>query len=278
MSCLAMDTQHLERETNMSEKKTDEWWAEWAQTLVKGAMSLPFVKIDRDEFLSSITPPGKIVDWSKHVPLDFYPKDKISYFAEGVIRKHRLGATGSSAALGLIPPGPLTPAGITSDMLQYTGHMLIVAQKLAYLYGFPSLTDKNRTWTDSASSILILCLGAALGGEEAIKIIHRFAREIAKIVAKKLPLKTFGNAAWYIALKQLMAWVGIKLNKDVFAQGVAKVIPFVGAILSGGVTYFSFGQMARRLKETLEKDVEAFATWKDEGKIADEEPFTPVDE
>lgn len=36
-----------------------------------------------------------------------------------------------------------------------------------------------------------------------------------------------------------------------FANGIAKIIPFIGAVLSGGLTYASFKPMSKRLKNHL---------------------------
>ena len=51
-------------------------------------------------------------------------------------------------------------------------------------------------------------------------------------------------------------WIGIKITKDSFAKNVGKLVPIVGAPISGGMTYWTFKPMARRLKKHLDESWE----------------------
>ena len=46
-------------------------------------------------------------------------------------------------------------------------------------------------------------------------------------------------------------WIGIKLTKESFAKGLGKVVPFLGGVISGGLTYATFKPGAKKLKKTL---------------------------
>lgn len=54
--------------------------------------------------------------------------------------------------------------------------------------------------------------------------------------------------------------VRCKVTKDSFAKGAAKVIPFLGAGLSGGITYLTFKPQANRLMKHLREDSNVFAS------------------
>lgn len=41
------------------------------------------------------------------------------------------------------------------------------------------------------------------------------------------------------------------MTKQIFARGVGKVVPIVGAVLSGGITYSTYRPLANRLKKYL---------------------------
>lgn len=249
----------------MAEKNNSEGAGE---LIFRGAMSLPLIKVDREKFLSKIIPPGKEVDWSDHVPADFYSRSELEKFAKGSISKHKWASTAVSASLGLIPPGPWTVAGISGDVIQYTGHVLILAQKLAYLYGFPPLTDGTGKWTDAAENSLILFLGVALGCEGANQAIKKFVPVVAAAVAKRLPKHIAANAAWFAALKKVLPVLGIHMGgKAGFAKAVAKGIPILGAGLSGGITFFSFGPMAKRLLKNFQDDADSFSKWDESVRI-----------
>ena len=45
--------------------------------------------------------------------------------------------------------------------------------------------------------------------------------------------------------------IGVKMNKQIFARGIKYIIPFVGAAISGGFTFVTFGSMAKRLQKHL---------------------------
>ena len=52
-------------------------------------------------------------------------------------------------------------------------------------------------------------------------------------------------------IKALLKMVGIKLTKDVAAKSVAKVIPVLGGVASGGLTFASLKVMSKRLYDKL---------------------------
>lgn len=47
------------------------------------------------------------------------------------------------------------------------------------------------------------------------------------------------------------ALTGIRMTKQIFAGGVVKIVPFVGALASGGITAATTFPMSRRLQKHL---------------------------
>ncbi len=41
------------------------------------------------------------------------------------------------------------------------------------------------------------------------------------------------------------------MTKDIFAKGVSKVIPFIGGVISGGITLATYAPMCLKLKDYL---------------------------
>ena len=41
------------------------------------------------------------------------------------------------------------------------------------------------------------------------------------------------------------------MNKEIFAKGVSKIIPVVGGVASGGLTYVTFKPCAKKLERYL---------------------------
>ena len=48
------------------------------------------------------------------------------------------------------------------------------------------------------------------------------------------------------------------MTKETFAKGVGKIIPILGGIVSGGLTFFTFRPCAKRLQKTLQGEMELF--------------------
>lgn len=47
--------------------------------------------------------------------------------------------------------------------------------------------------------------------------------------------------------------IGVKMTKQIFADSISKVIPVLGGIVSGGLTYATFRTCAGRLKRKFDE-------------------------
>jgi len=70
-------------------------------------------------------------------------------------------------------------------------------------------------------------------------------------VLKKLPQETPTTETICPVVKKVAAYSGIRTSKQLFAGGVAKLLPVAGAILSGGLTFATFLPMSKRLQKHL---------------------------
>ena len=55
----------------------------------------------------------------------------------------------------------------------------------------------------------------------------------------------------YPVVKKVATLLGFQMTKQIFARGVAKVVPIVGGVASGGLTYVTYKPMAIKLKKHL---------------------------
>lgn len=90
-----------------------------------------------------------------------------------------------------------------------------------------------------------------LGTNRANQAVSQVAGMIAKNIAKKLPQKALTKGVIYPIVKKVAGYVGVSMTKKMFANGVAKVVPVIGAVVSGGFTLGSFLPMAERLQKHL---------------------------
>ena len=179
--------------------------------------------------------------------------DEIDNIADEVINYERNCVSGISAALGA-PGGWAMAATIPADIVQYYGYTLRATQKLLYLYGFPEVdSDEEGIRLDSQTiNQLILCLGVMNGVAGANNAIKGMAKALAVGVEKKLLNAALTKGTFYPLVKEIAKWFGIKMTKSIFAGFFKKAIPFVGGIVGGGITFFSFKPCCYRLKAALQ--------------------------
>ncbi|MFE6825452.1 hypothetical protein [Streptomyces sp. NPDC057690] len=156
-----------------------------------------------------------------------------------------------SAAAGI--PGIFAlPATVPADMAQYFGHMLRIAQKLAYLYSWPDLFSEDGDDVDDATmGVLTLFFGVMFGTQSANAAVGKVAGMMAEQVAKKLPQKALTHGVVYPIVKKVAGYIGVQMTKQTFAKTVSKAIPLIGAAVSGGLTFATYLPMAKRLKKHL---------------------------
>ncbi len=234
----------------MTEEKQEKSITLWNKVL-ETSLRLPFVKVDRDEFLtkelSKVCTPMEVMTALQESPVLVLSKKEIDKLANQCISYHLTMVCGTSALMGL--PGGWWMAGtIPTDITQFYGHILSLMQKLIYLYGWPSLTDVNKQLDDESLKIMTLFVGAMMGNKLAVEALTKVVGQVSKNAGIKI---SEGIMAQY-AIK-IAQWIGINMTKESFAKGVGKVLPLVGAPISATITYYTFRPMARRLKTHLDE-------------------------
>lgn len=248
--------------------------------IIGTAIQLPGVKVNRETFLreqfknrskdelEGILERGTIETGCT--------KEELKRKAVKLINERTLISTGASFAAGL--PGGLTmAASIPADMLQYYGVALRMAQELAYLYGEGDLWNGDVLDKERISNTLILYCGVMLGSSGAAQTVRLLASAFAKQLEKKLAQKALTKTFYYPIVKSIVKAFGVKMTKNVFAKGMSKVVPVIGGVISGGLTYATMKPMGSRLAQTLEDahfgytEQEFEADWQDVIAVSQEE-------
>ncbi|MCE0488134.1 hypothetical protein [Ornithinimicrobium sediminis] len=179
------------------------------------------------------------------------PLRVITEAANTSIRYETGKVTGMSSLAGL--PGGFAMIGtIPADLVQYFGHALRIAQKLAYIYSWPDLFAEDDEELDEATkSILTLFVGVMFGVQMAQASVTKVSTIIAGQVVKKLPQKALTQGAIYPVVKKVASLLGVRMTKQLFAGGVAKIVPLAGAVFSGGLTFATFLPMSKKLQKHL---------------------------
>ncbi len=178
---------------------------------------------------------------------------EIDIIADHVIQFERNCVSGISAALGA-PGGAALGATVPADIIQYYGYMLRTAQKLMYLYGFPSINveEESQQFDSETLNILTICLGVMYGVAGASKALKMMAMALAGSVEKKLLHTALTKGTIYPIVKSVAKWFEVRMTKEIFAGFFKKAIPVVGGVLGGGITYLSFKPCCDKLKLSLQ--------------------------
>lgn len=225
------------------------------------ALAMPGVKVERNQFLKSklgrYCTEAQVETALSYSPLKVLSRQDIDRIANSVISSHIKQVTALSAAAG-VPGGFAMAATIPGDIAQYYYHVFNLSQKLAYLYGYPNLLDEDGNATDDTINLLTLFTGAMMGAAVANNGIREVTKQLAAKAVKRLPQQALTKGVIYPLVKKIAAMLGYKLTKDSFAKGVGKLIPVLGGVLSGGLTYATFRPGAKRLQKTLQGEMEYF--------------------
>lgn len=215
------------------------------------ATKVPFVKIDREKFLRKELIkyyPEEVVKLAikKNPAYAGIERWSVGKIAEQVIDYETNKVTAISAAAGL-PGGVAMLAAVPADMTQYFGFLLRVMQQLAYLYGFEDFDfDENHVSAETMNTLLI-CLGVMFGVQGANAAATKLADAIAGKVSKDIMKQPLTKGVVYPIIKKISSALGIKMTKQVLADGATKTIPIFGAAASGGITYMTFKKASYRL-------------------------------
>ncbi len=221
------------------------------------ATKLPIVRIDREEFLR--TSLSKYFDAdtvntaiSKSPAYAGIRVDEIAKIAKSCIDYETTKVVLLGAAAGA-PGGLAMLAVVPADLVQYFAHVIRILQKLIYLYGWQELFDENGQMDDETKNLLTLFLGIMFGVNSAVGAVAKIADVVAQNIAKNLAKKPLMKGFIYPIVKQIAKYIGVQMTKEIFAKGVAKIVPLIGAATGGILTYAMYKPMAIRLQKHLSK-------------------------
>ncbi len=220
------------------------------------AAKVPLVRIERDAYLRAALA-RRCSEEQIRKALEESPAaagislEVLNKAAADSIKYETAKVTALSAAAGI--PGGLAMFGtVPADAVQNFAHMLRIAQKLAYLYSWPDLFSSDGDEMDDATKgVLTLFVGVMFGTQAANNGIAKVADLLANQALRKLPQQALTKGVIYPVVKKVAVRLGVEMTKNVYAAGVAKLVPVVGALLSGGLTLATYSAMCMRLKKHL---------------------------
>ena len=250
-------------------KETD--WSQYEiepEVIIKQVLKIPSIKVDRELFLKKELIkyyPDNVVKAAldKNPAYAGIEREKINEIADQVISYETNKVSAISFAAGM--PGGLTMvASVPADIAQYFGHVAVAMQKLIYLYGFEELNFDETDISDDTLNQLMIFLGVMFGVQAANAGVKTIAEVASAKVAKSLASKALTKTTVYPIVKNVVTKLGFNMTKAIFANGVSKVVPIVGGLVSGGLTYATFKPSCIRLKNSfMDLRLSDPATYKD---------------
>ena len=223
----------------------------YAIAFLKKVMRLKGVAIERDHFLSSEFRKRGVADEQVKRAISTSPaaagvdSDLVDSIARDVIDFETKKSTVLSFSAGL--PGGLAMLGtIPADVTQYYVHAFRIMQKLAYLYGWQSFIDDCDEMDDETLAAFALLLAVMVGVSGANSALTMFSKTVQSNITKKIANKALAQTRYYPIIKKVLAGIGVKITKSSFGDAVSKVVPVVGGLVSGALTFVSLKVGSRR--------------------------------
>ena len=234
-------------------KPDEESLAETAMTTVTAAVKLPFVKVDREEFLRSEFKDHEHLDIIlERGPQAVFTTEALAERAKRLVSTNTRNTTAVSFAAGLPANAFVAVPAAGADVAQFFGFALRMAQQISYLFGEKDLfTGEDSTLNDEAKLRVFGYLGAMFGIAGGAALINKAASMAAAQAGKKVTNKALTKTVWYPVVKKVAAMLGQKITKQSVGSAVTKVVPVLGGVVAGTLTYATFRPMGQRLTDVF---------------------------
>ena len=183
-------------------------------------------------------------------------KYTINRIANSCISKENWKTSVISFVAG-IPGGWAMIGTVTGDLIQYFAHIIIISQKLAYLYGWPQLFSESNfideEFDSDSANILLGFIALMFSVEGAGNLLQNFAKNFSTSKMGRDIIRKIAQQSFYKPLQKILQQMGLKLNQKIMKQFFAKAVPVAGAFLSGSMTFISFKFMCNKFKNEMAK-------------------------
>jgi len=239
-------------------------------SFMKKIFTIPGVKVKRSTFLDELLVKhtdnydkiGLAIQTTPHEA--GFTKATIDMLAKKVINNSAKLSTQKSVVTG-IPGGLWAAVTIPADTGQFFMHTLILAQKLAYLYGYDDLWSDDVSY-DEARNELLLFLGVMFGVSGSAAAVQYLTTNLAREPIEKLLKEKVFETTVMETLKKVGQKVGYEITEQGVTKGVSSAVPLVGGLVSGGMTFVTLKRMGERLRVTLSEGLEDIEIIQNEDK------------
>ena len=211
---------------------------------ITAASQLPFVKVNWEEFLRKEFAGDKYLEnIIKDGPQSVFTSQALRKRADRVIANATNKTSVASFVTGL-PSNPVTALA--------SGFALNLSQQIAYLFGEEELFSGDYNQLPEEARIRIVAyLGIMVGASGSSALIANVSKMAGKSLGKKVAQQALTKTAWYPLVKKIGSTIGFKITKQSIGKSITKVVPVIGGVISGGLTYMTFKPMGNKLADTF---------------------------
>lgn len=250
------------------DKTTQENFFNTTLQMIGVVAKFPVIRVERESFLRSQFAESPYIS---HIiangPQSVYTVESLRKKASGIIKSSTNKTSIASFVSGLPSNPVLMVAAGGTDVVQYFGFAINMAQQIAYLFGEDELFDGSDQISEEAKIRIIAYLGAMFGAAGAASLIANTSKIAGANLGKKVAAQALTKTTWYPLFKKVSAIIGQKVTKKTVEKTITKAVPVVGGIVSGGFTYITFRPMGNRLADTFVQNLK--------GEFADELELNP---
>ncbi len=233
----------------MDDKKALEIW----KNILKTALEIPGAKINRKVFLIKVLS-QYYDDVQVKLAVDTRPAladiklGHIEIISDEIIRSHIRKASAVSFIAG-IPGGWALAGTVPADLAQFYWHIIVLIQKLSYLYGWPDFM-KNMENEDDTLYLFTFFIGLMSGSKGSVQAINEIAMVYAEKKEESVREPILKPELRDVAIK-IGKLIGGTLIKRGIKSGLGKFVPVIGGFISGGMSYYSMKKMTKKLRKQL---------------------------
>ena len=221
------------------------------ESMLSLALKNNLARINRNRFLAtSLAPFCTPEDLNKIAflrPESLVEVQVLDHLGKEIVEKHLNQAALISGGAGLLGASAMW-LSVPGDTLQFVTQLVIMTQKLAYLYGWDDFFF-NEEPTDETIARLSLILGYGVGVHEAKGVIMSVANDMMPNLNEAMAQEQIDKN--HPIVKKTVSALSEQLLRTAVSGGLAKVLPIVGAVASGIWSYKSFRPIAERIRLLL---------------------------
>lgn len=225
---------------------------------ISAASQLPLVRVDREDFLKKQFKDSPYLETIlTQGPQAVYSVDSLNKKADKIIFDMTTQTSFASFLTGL-PANPVAAIPLAgADVTQFFGFALNMAQQLAYLYGHDDLFDKGQQeLSEEAKLRLVVYLGVMFGVAGVNVLVPKVAKGVGQHMFRQVGRQALRQTTWYPILRKIGSVIGVRVTRETVQKGILKIVPIIGGVISGGLTFASFKPMGENLARTLSDNLQ----------------------